>query len=199
MLRIGLTGLMASGKSTVGRRFQERGAELLDGDALGWDVLREPAIRDAIASAFGAGVVGPDGAVDRAQLGRLVFREPDAMRRLNLIVQPALVARVRASLDAPGVGVRVLDAAMITTWRLEPDLDGVVEVVAPVDARIGRLRRARGFSESEARERIAGQSLPPVRGARRHWRIENAGDEAELLRRSDAVWEEIERLRDPEP
>jgi dephospho-CoA kinase len=194
MVRIGLTGLMASGKSTVARRFQEHGAELVDGDALGWDVLRLPAVREAIEAEFGPAVLGPDGSVDRARLGRLVFRAPAAMDRLNAIVQPALSARVREVLDAPGAGVRVLDAALLSTWRLEPALDGVVEVVAPVDVRVRRLGAARGFGVEEARERIRGQRLPPVRGARRLWRIENEADRNELLRRADAVWSEIEAL-----
>jgi dephospho-CoA kinase len=194
MLRIGLTGLMASGKSTVGRRFQERGAHLVDGDALGWDVLRRPATRDAIAAEFGAAVLDSGGAIDRGRLGRIVFRDPASMGRLNAIVQPALLAAVRAAMDAPGEGIRVLDAAMLSAWRLEPELDGVVEVIATQASRIARLRAARGFTEEEARERILGQTLPPVRGARRLWSIENVADRAELGRRCDAVWNEIESL-----
>jgi dephospho-CoA kinase len=194
MVRIGVTGPMGSGKSTVARRFQERGAALEDGDALGWEVLRLPEVRDAIAAAFGARVIGRDGEVDRPRLGRIVFADPDSMERLNAIVQPVLLRRVREVLDARGRGVRVLDAAMITTWRLEPELDGVVEVVAPEDLRVKRLRAARGYDDAEARGRIRGQKLPPVRGARRHWRIENDEDRARLLARADEVWDEIVSL-----
>jgi len=90
----------------------------------------------------------------------------------------------------------VLDAAMLTTWRLEPWLDGVIEVETSRDERLRRLRTARGFSDAEAKERIQGQSLPPVRGARRLWRIENDGDRAELVRRADRIWDEIASLGD---
>jgi dephospho-CoA kinase len=124
------------------------------------------------------------------------------MERLNAIVQPELLRRIREILGAEGGGVRVLDAAMLTYWRLEPELDGVVEVVAPDEVRIKRLRLARGYADAEARERIRGQKLPPVRGARRHWRIENHGDRAELNQRADTVWEEItslERAASPRP
>jgi dephospho-CoA kinase len=185
---------MGSGKSTVARRFQEHGAELTDGDALGWEVLRIPDVREAIGAAFGPRVIDRDGEVDRPRLGRVVFADPDSMERLNAIVQPVLLRRVREVLDARGRGVRVLDAAMITTWKLEPELDGVVEVVAPEDVRVKRLRAARGYDDAEARGRIRGQKLPPVRGARRHWRIENEGDRARLLARADEVWEEIVSL-----
>lgn len=194
MLRIGVTGLMASGKSTVARRFEERGATRIDADAIGWGVLRRPEVQEALALAFGRGILGPDGTVDRAALGRIVFRNPEALERLNAIVQPELLARVRQELrTAPGA-VLVLDAALITAWRLEPELDGVVEVAAPEEARVARLAAARGFRAEEARERVRGQRLPPVRGARRYWKIENTGDVAALRVQADAVWSEIAAL-----
>jgi len=196
MVRIGVTGPMASGKSTVARRFQERGAELIDGDALGWDVLRLPEVVSEIGTAFGTGVLARYGQIDRMRLGRLVFRDVDSMRRLNAIVQPVLLRRVREVLEAPGACVRVLDAAMLTTWGLEPRLDGVIEVETLPGERLRRLRTARGFTDAEAKERIQGQSLPPVRGARRLWRIENDGDRAELIRRADRIWAEIASLQD---
>jgi len=194
MVRIGVTGAMASGKSTLARRFRERGADLVDGDALGWEVLRLPEVRVAIREAFGEDVMDRQGEVDRARLGQIVFADPDRMSRLNAIVQPRLLERVRAALEAPGALVRVLDAAMLTTWRLEPELDGVIEVVASEDERARRLRAARSFSDSEARGRVQGQKLPPVRGARRLWKVENAGDRAALVARADAIWDEIQSL-----
>jgi dephospho-CoA kinase len=194
MVRIGVTGAMASGKSTLARRFRERGAELVDGDALGWEVLRLPEVRAAIREAFGEDVIDREGEVDRGRLGKIVFADPDRMSRLNAIVQPRLLERVRATIGEPGAAVKVLDAAMLTTWRLEPELDGVVEVVASEDARARRLRAARAFSDEEARGRIQGQKIPPVRGARRHWKVENAGDKAQLLARADEIWQEIQSL-----
>lgn len=194
MVRIGVTGAMASGKSTLARRFRDRGADLVDGDALGWEVLRLPEVRVAISESFGADVMDRQGHVDRARLGAIVFADPDGMTRLNAIVQPKLLERVRAAMDEPGSGVRVLDAAMLTTWRLEPTLDGVIEVVASDDERARRLRAARSYSDEEARGRIQGQKLPPVRGARRLWKVENGGDRSALLARADAIWDEIQSL-----
>ena len=200
MLRIGVTGRMASGKSTVARRFEAKGATRVDGDALGWETLREPEVKSAIASAFGADVLKGAGEVDRGRLGAIVFRDPGAMSRLNAIVQPRLLERVRASLDAAtGSGVFVLDAALISTWELESELDGVVEVLAPLDARLRRLQDARGGSAADARERIEGQNLPPLGPTRAYWRIENDGDPSELTRRADLVWEEIMKLKSKSP
>jgi dephospho-CoA kinase len=196
MLRIGVTGLMASGKTDVARAFQEHGARVLSGDALGWDVLHEPDVRERVGAIFGRSVFAPDGSVNRRALGRIVFRDAAEMDRLNALVQPVLERRVREAIEAPlGEGVLILDAALLSLWNLEPDLDGVVEVLAPEESRIARLAASKSFSREEARERILGQKVPPVRGARRHWRIQNDGDRAELLRRAGEVWDEIERLR----
>jgi dephospho-CoA kinase len=187
---------MASGKSDVARRFEERGAALVEGDALGWEVLREPEVRDRVAALFGASALAADGSVDRRALGRIVFGDASELSRLNALVQPRLLRRVREALGRDqGDGVLVLDAALLGVWNLAPELDGVVEVTAPAETRIARLSAFRGFPEAEARERVEGQRLPPVRGARRSWRIENAGTRAQLLKRADEVWGEIERLR----
>ncbi|HYQ88750.1 MAG TPA: dephospho-CoA kinase [Candidatus Binatia bacterium] len=196
MLRIGVTGPMASGKSDVARRFEERGAALIEGDALGWEVLREPEVRERVAALFGRSVLGADGSVDRRALGRIVFGDASELNRLNALVQPRLLRRVRDALDsARGEGVLVLDAALLGAWNLAPELDGVVDVAAPAETRIARLAAFKGFPEAEARERVEGQRLPPLRGARRLWRIENAGTRTQLLKRADEVWGEIERLR----
>ena len=91
MLRIGVTGLMASGKTDVARRFVERGARLVEGDVLGWEVLREPEVRDRLIALFGPTVRTSDGAVDRRALGRIVFGDASEMNRLNALVQPPTV------------------------------------------------------------------------------------------------------------
>jgi dephospho-CoA kinase len=195
MLRIGVTGLMASGKTDVARRFVEHGARLIEGDALGWEVLREPEVRERLVALFGPSVRAADGSVDRRALGRIVFGDASEMSRLNALVQPRLVRRVREALDGPAdERVLVLDAALLGAWNLIPELDGVVEVTAPAETRIARLAAFKEFPQAEARERVEGQRLPPVRGARRLWKIENAGTRTELLRRADEVWDEIERL-----
>jgi dephospho-CoA kinase len=192
--RIGLFGLMASGKSTVASWFRDWGATIVDGDALGWEVLREARTVAALRATFGDAIVGRDGAIDRAALGAIVFRDGGAMARLNAIVQPRLSALVRQALSRPATGVIVLDAAMLTTWRLEPDLDGVVEVVAPEAARIERLRRAKGHAAEDAKARVEGQRLPPVGASKRHWIIQNEGDLATLRHRAESVWNEIAAL-----
>jgi dephospho-CoA kinase len=194
VVRIGLFGLIASGKSTVAVWFRERGAAVVDGDALGWEIHREAPITAALAEAFGPGIVTADGIVDRAALGRIVFRDAAAMARLNAIVQPRLLERVREALANAASPVVVLDAALLTTWGLEPELDGVVQVVAPESARIERLRQSKGFGAEDAAARIRGQRLPEPKDAKRLWIIQNDGDLAALRRRADAVWRDVTAL-----
>ena len=195
MLRVGVTGLMASGKTDVARRFVERGARLVDGDALGWEVLREPEVRERLKTLFGPSVIDGAGHVDRRALGRIVFGDATEMSRLNALVQPRLLRRVREEMDAShGDEVVVLDAALLSTWSLAPELDGVVEVVAPDETRIARLAAFKGFPQAEARQRVEGQRLPPLRGARRVWRVENTGTREDLLERADEIWEEMVRI-----
>lgn len=195
MPRIGVFGAMASGKSTVSKWFGEWGATLVEGDALGWSVLEEPEIVAGLRAEFGPRIVDRSGGIDRARLGPVVFAEPSAMDRLNALVQPRLRARVREALEGAPPGVVVLDAAMLTTWGLEPELDGVVEVRAAEGRRLERLRASRGFAEAEALARIRGQRLPPVRNAKRHWILHNDGGLAELRRAAEELWREIASLR----
>jgi dephospho-CoA kinase len=194
MLRIGVTGLMASGKSTVARRFEERGAFRIDGDALGWEALRIPAVRDRIAATFGPDTIAPEGAVDRARLGAIVFADRAAMARLDAIVQPPLLAMVRRRLEEAAAPVVVLDAAMLASWGLDREMDGVVEVKAPEALRIARLRAARGYGVVEAERRVRGQALPPLSAVKRHWVVVNDADTAALVARADQVWREIVSL-----
>jgi dephospho-CoA kinase len=153
-------------------------------------------VRERVAALFGASVLAPDGSVDRRALGRIVFGDASELSRLNALVQPRLLRLVRLALEgARGEGVLVLDAALLAAWNLVSDLDGVVEVTAPAETRIARLAALKGFPQAEARQRVEGQKLPPVRGARRLWRIENAGTRGQLSKRADEVWGEIEELR----
>jgi dephospho-CoA kinase len=194
MPRIGVFGAMASGKSTVSNWFRDWGAALVEGDRLGWETLARTDVAAALTGAFGPDIVSPDGSIDRGRLGSIVFGDPRAMERLNEIVQPPLLARVREALNAASGRIVILDAALLTTWRLEPELDGVVEVSAEEASRVARLRASRGGTDAEARARIRGQHLPPVAGARRHWFLRNDGDRADLRRGAEEIWREIERL-----
>ncbi len=193
MYRIGLTGGIASGKSTVSRVLVERGAVVIEADEVA-RTLVEPGspLLAELAAEFGTGVLLGDGALDRAALGRIAFASGERLARLNRIMHPPLVARLiglveDAEREAGGRGgVLVVDAALLAEWDILDLFDTVVVVDAPVEARIERLV-AKGLTEEQARERMAAQ-LPPVElGRRADIVVENDGTLDDLRRRADEL------------
>ncbi len=192
MLRVGLTGGIGAGKSTVARRLVERGAVLVDSDVLarqavaaGSDGLAE------IAEAFGPQVVGPDGELDRPAMASLVFGDPDARRRLDGIVHP----RVRELSDrlvaeAPPDAIVVQDVPLLVEGGMAPAFPLVVVVGVDPDERVRRLVDARGMNEADARARIAAQADDAQRRAAADVWLDNSTSEQVTRDRVDALWDE---------
>ena len=161
MRSIGLTGGIASGKSTVVEQLRELGAATIDADKLGHQTY-EPGTDTfhAVVAAFGDDIVAPDGSIDRAKLGPKVFGHPDGMKRLTDIVWPGIRALAEAELarlDADGTDVAVLEAAVLIEAEWQDLVDEVwVVAVAPEAAR-ERLMARNGFSAEEADKRIQSQ------------------------------------------
>ena len=195
---VALTGGIASGKSTIARRLAEHGAVVLDADALVREV-QEPGspVLDALAAEFGADVVRPDGALDRAALGSRVFGRPELVARLNAIVHPAVRALSRrriaeAIASGPDVVV-VYDVPLLVEARLDEPWDLIVVADAPADVRRERLVGLRGMSAEEAAARIAAQAADEERRAIADVLIDTAGSIDDTLRQTDALWERLSR------
>jgi dephospho-CoA kinase len=217
--RVGLTGNIAAGKSTVADLWVARGAALVDADRLarravapGSDGLRR------VVEAFGEEIVGSDGALDRAALGRRVFADPAARERLEAIVHPE-VARLRplaerealeraaaaalpagSAADATGPrsadpagtpAIAVHDIPLLFEAGLEDEVDLVVLVHAPAAARRERLIRDRGMDAAEADDRIEAQMPSEEKIRRADIVIENDGDLAALGRAAEAAWRAV--------
>jgi len=198
---VALTGNIAAGKTQVAELFRRWGATVVEADRLVRQVqARGTPVFQAIVARFGAGMVGPDGELDRARLGRLVFEDAAARKDLEAIVHPAIEGlRDQLVLEARQRGdrVTVCDIPLLFESMNPEDFDAVVLVDAPPAVRLERLIRHRGMPEAEARRVMAAQ-LPAE--AKRAWRgpggrgpyvIENDGDVAELERRARAVWERL--------
>lgn len=197
MLKVGLTGNIAAGKSTVARAWRDRGAIIVDADELARRAV-EPGTPGfaAIVDAWGDDVRGGDGALDRAALRRIVFDDPAARERLEAIVHPAVAAlRDEAYRAAAAGGERlvVADIPLLFEVGMAPEFDVVVLVEAPEAARLERLVRDRGLDEAEARRMIAAQMPSELKHAGADVVIENTGTVAELEARAAAVWAELER------
>ncbi len=160
--RVALTGGIAAGKSVATRRLGELGATVIDHDVLAREVV-EPGTPGlaAVADEFGPGVLRPDGTLDRAALGAVVFADATARERLNGIIHPRVRAASReaeASAVEQGADVVVHDIPLLVEAGLTDRFDLVIVVDAPADLRIRRLVGGRGMTEVEARQRVAAQA-----------------------------------------
>ncbi len=158
---IGLTGGIASGKSTVARMLAELGAPVVDADALARRVVEpgQPAWEDVVAE-FGREVLLPDGAVDRKKLGDIVFADDAKRRRLNAITHPRIAAASRAEVAAhvgAGAQVVIYEAALLVENGIHRTLDGVIVVSCSPAEQLRRLMARDGLDEAAARARIAAQ------------------------------------------
>jgi dephospho-CoA kinase len=197
MLLIGLTGNIASGKSTVARLLSERGATIIDADVLARRVV-EPGMRafDEIVRRWGADVVAPDGSLDRDALRRLVFAHHEQLEELNTIVHPEVAAyRDRLVDEARQRGDRLVvqDIPLLFERGLVEQFDRIVLVDAPRPVRLERLMRERGLSETESMDMITAQMPAELKRARADYIIENTGTVRELEERVSEVWQALER------
>ncbi|QYN38575.1 dephospho-CoA kinase, long form [Pseudonocardia sp. DSM 110487] len=190
MLRVGLTGGIGSGKSTVARRLVERGAVLVDSDVLAREVVA-PGTEGLVevAAAFGDGVLDASGALDRAALAAVVFGDPAALQRLNAIVHPRVRDRSTELIAAaPADAVVVQDIPLLVENGMAPLFPLVVVVHADAEERVRRLVR-RGLPEADARARLAAQASDDARRAAADVWLDNSGDERDLDAAVDALWE----------
>jgi dephospho-CoA kinase len=197
MLLIGLTGNIASGKSTVARLLSERGATIIDADVLARRVV-EPGMRafDEIVRRWGPQVVAPDGSLDRDALRRLVFSHHDQLEELNRIVHPEVAAyRDRLVEEARQRGDRLVvqDIPLLFERGLVDQFDRIVLVDAPRPVRLERLMRERGLIETESMDMITAQMPAELKRARADYIIENTGTVRELEERVSDVWRALER------
>lgn len=197
MLLVGLTGNIASGKSSVARRFAQLGATVIDADVLARQAVAagSPAYR-AIVDRWGEEVIAADGSLDRASLRQRVFAESEELDALNEIVHPE-VARLRDELIADarsrGDTIVVCDIPLLFERKLVDEFDRIVLVDTPRPMRLERLMRDRALNETEAMNMIAAQMPAELKRARADYIIDNTGTLEELARRTEAVWHELER------
>ncbi|MGY1720383.1 dephospho-CoA kinase [Blastococcus sp. SYSU DS0552] len=197
MLRIGLTGGIGSGKSTVARLLAERGAVVVDADRIAREVL-EPGTPGlaAVAAAFGDGVLAADGSLDRAALAAIVFSDEEARRRLDALVHP-MVRQRSAELvaTAPDDAVVVNDVPLLVETGQAGTYDLIVVVEADLSTRLARLV-GRGLTEADARARIATQASDEQRRAVADVVLDNSGSLEQLAEQVGRFWaERVEPLR----
>jgi dephospho-CoA kinase len=196
MLLVGLTGGIASGKSTVSAMLAERGAEVIDADHIARQVVM-PGLPAwcKIREHFGPGVLHPDGQIDRQALADVVFGDKTKLALLNEITHPAIFARIADRLEGlyDQDVVVVLDAALLIEAGLAEGVDVVIVTHSPQEIQLERLA-AKGMGAQAASDRIAAQLAPEKRLARADIVIDNSGSLEKLSRRVDEVWHELQRM-----
>ncbi|WP_034272228.1 dephospho-CoA kinase [Haloechinothrix halophila] len=208
MLRVGLTGGIGAGKSTVASRLAEHGALLIDADTIARDVV-EPGTPGlaAIVAEFGDGVLAEDGSLDRPAMAERVFNDDTARSRLNGIVHPLVGERTAELLaTAADDAIVVHDVPLLVENNLAPSYHLVLIVDAPADVRVRRLAESRDMPERDARARIAAQAEERQRRAAADVWLDNSGTPDVVRSEVDALWTERlvpfeanVRLRRPAP
>ncbi len=190
-LLVGLTGGIATGKSTVSHMLRGLGAEIIDADLLAREVVEpgQPAWHEIVGE-FGRDVVSPDGTLDRRKLGAIVFADPERRKRLEAITHPAIRAGVQARLHelaARGfAGIVFYDAAILIEALGHKDMERMVVVITDEATQAARLRGRDGTDDAQGRRRIASQMPLAEKAKLADYVIDNSGDReatAEQVRR----------------
>ncbi|MGO4956403.1 dephospho-CoA kinase [Luteococcus sp. Sow4_B9] len=198
MIRVGLTGGIASGKSAVGEVLQKLGALVVDSDQLARDVVAPgtPGLA-AVVQRFGKDVLRPDGSLDRGRLGAVIFSDPAARADLNAIVHPLVRSASRSIEDqvTDPYAIVVLMIPLLVETGQERDFDALVVVDVDETTQLERLMARNGLTREEAQARIDAQASRAERLRVADYVIRNDAGLDELAERTHAVWHELEKLR----
>ncbi|MCG6566197.1 dephospho-CoA kinase [Tessaracoccus sp. ZS01] len=193
MVRVGLTGGIASGKSFVADELEARGAVIIDSDLLAREVVQPgtPGLA-AVVERFGEDILTPEGMLDRPRLGRLIFADDAAREDLNAIVHPLVRARsAEMEQKAPADAVVVHVIPLLVETGQQDLFDEVVVVDVPVNTQILRLMHRNNLSRDEAYQRIMAQASRVERRAAATQVIDNDGDQASTVRQVEQLWEKL--------
>jgi len=192
-LRVGLTGGLASGKSTVARWLAEAGFRVIDADRLVAELYAPGAPgSEEVRRLFGDGALDASGAVDHARVAERVFADPEARRALEQAVHPLVRQRFEEQ-TAGSEGIVILEATLLVEAGYAPGFDCIVTVEAPLELQLARAV-ARGMPEAEARARLLAQGDGAARREAAGRVIDNSGDLEHLRRQVDELIEELSRM-----
>ncbi|MGV8844907.1 dephospho-CoA kinase [Tessaracoccus sp.] len=178
MVRIGVTGGIASGKSLVANEFARLGATIIDADVLARRVVEpgSPGLAEVVEH-FGRRVLLPDGTLDRQRLGEIIFRDAQDRAALNAIIHPRVRAEARRQEESSRDGAVVVHVIpLLVETGQHGAFDSVIVVDVPEEMQVARLMRRDALTEQQALDRLAAQVPRAARLAAAHWVVDNAGD-----------------------
>lgn len=199
MRHLALTGGIGSGKSTVAKLFAQRGAIIIDADAISRSLMEpgQPVLAQVVET-FGQHLLDAQGHLDRQALADIVFADENARQQLNAIVHPAVRHESKRQLDAaiaadPEHAVVIQDIPLLVETGQAQKFDGVIVVFTDQEIRLERLVTSRGMSANDAQARIAAQASDEQRRAVADWIIDNSGTLEATEDQVDVVWQELAR------
>jgi dephospho-CoA kinase len=191
---IGLTGGIASGKSTVAKLLASYGAETIDADQVARDVVLPGSVGlQAVVNEFGAEVLSDSGELDRDLLGQIVFKEPEKRKALEQILHPLIKKRTTELLAASNSSVVVYAVPLLVEANVDYPFDMILTVEAGVENQVERIVRSRGLSEADALRRIDAQASTAERSERADFVIDSSGTHGQLEQQIAALWRKIEQ------
>lgn len=191
-MKVGLTGGIGSGKSTVAEMFARRGAVVIDADAIARELVEpgEPALHELVDE-FGEGIIAADGSLKRSELARIAFNDPSATERLNAIMHPLIRAETQRRLTkAANAEVILYDMPLLFETHQEDFVDVVVVVDVPEALQVKRAVR-RGLDEADVRRRMEVQTSRSRRVAEADFVIDNSGSRRNTERQVQGIWDEL--------
>lgn len=193
---IGLTGGIASGKSTVAKLIASRGYSVLDADEMARTVSKKGSSGlDLIVQQFGTSVLGFDGELDRKAMGNLVFSDKQKLLQLEAILHPLIkteIQKQRKLLESQGVTIAFYDVPLLFEKKMEKDFDYIVLVSTSKNLQISRMQSRNGFSLEEAEARLLNQIPLLEKEVQATWVIHNQGNLQDLEAATDAVLQKIQ-------
>jgi len=186
---IGLTGNIATGKSTVARMLRGLGATVIDADRVAHEVMRAGTpVHQAVVASFGPQILRPDGEIDRARLGAIVFSDPQALARLEAIVHPAVLEEVARRIAAAPTPVVVVEAIKLIESGMADAVDALWVTTCPFEEQVRRLMADRGLSRPDAEQRVNAQPPQETKIARADVVIRTDGSLEETRAQVEAAW-----------
>jgi dephospho-CoA kinase len=199
MLKVGLTGGIATGKTTVGQMFVELGCHLIDSDQIAHELF-EPGqdVYSAVIKAFGPSIVASDGTIDRKILGDIVFKDSTARAKLNILVHPAIIRRQQEFLDSVARtdpnGIGLVSAALMVEIGTYKNYDKLIVVSCPSDMQRGRLKARAALTDDQIDGRLAAQMPPEEKVKYADYVVDTSGDLAETRRQVREINSKLREL-----
>jgi dephospho-CoA kinase len=196
MKRVGLTGGIASGKSVVCEMLRKKGCTILDADRIAHELIQrgQPCYLPVV-EAFGSEILDSAAEIDRQRLGALVFGNPPSLQRLNQIVHPVVIRQIQSKLAIIDFGIPgsrvIVEASVMVESGFHTSFEYLILVTCELEQQVERLRIRNGFSEEQARLRIAAQIPLERKKPLADWVIDNSGSLEKTKARVDQLWEEL--------